>query len=392
MSGNTFGRLFRLTTFGESHGSGLGGVVDGCPAGIPLNESLIQAALNRRRPGGGHGSAGTTRKEPDRIQLLSGVFDGLTTGTPIGFFIANTDQRSRDYGPLASVWRPGHADMTYDAKYGIRDYRGGGRASGRETAARVAGGAVACAFLAGEGIRIRAFTLEIAGIAASLTPDFDPDGAASRACYAPDAASATLWEEKMREVGGRGDSVGGVVRIEALGVPPGLGEPVFDKLDALLAHALMSVGAVKGVEVGDGFAAARSLGTKNNDPFLPHPEAEDAHLPRTEGFPSFTMPSNHCGGILGGISTGQTISLTVAIKPIPSIAREQHSVNRNGEEASLRVGGRHDICAIPRVVPVLEAMTALVLADAVLMQRRFSMTPLPQLVSRPGQTEDNQDR
>lgn len=391
MSGSTFGRLFRLTTFGESHGSGIGGVVDGCPAGIPLDESVVQAALDRRRPGGQQGIAGTTRKEADAVRLLSGVFEGVTTGTPIGFFIANTDQRSRDYGPLASVWRPGHADMTYDAKYGVRDYRGGGRSSGRETAARVAGGAVAAALLAGEGIRVRAYALEIGGIAAPCGPDFDPDGAALRPYCAPDAATAEVWEARMREARGQGDTLGGLVRVEALGVPAGLGEPVFDKLDALLAHALMSVGAVKGVEVGDGFAAARSLGSVNNDPFLPLPSAAGSHdrpesgpefgpdgAPRTPGshgasgsaLPGFVMPSNHCGGILGGISTGQTITLTVAIKPIPSIAREQQSVDRQGRGVSLRVGGRHDICAIPRVVPVLEAMTALTLADALLMQRR----------------------
>lgn len=391
MSGSTFGRLFRLTTFGESHGSGLGGVVDGCPAGIPLDESVIQAALDRRRPGGQQGNAGTARKEADAVRLLSGVFEGVTTGTPIGFFIANTDQRSRDYGPLASVWRPGHADMTYDAKYGIRDYRGGGRASARETAARVAGGAVAAALLAGEGIRIRAYTLEIGGIGVS-GDDFDPEGAPLRPYCAPNAATAEAWDARMRDVRGQGDTLGGLVRVEALGVPAGLGEPVFDKLDALLAHALMSVGAVKGVEIGDGFAAARSLGSANNDAFLPLPAdgqcpadaAGDGSAARPgvgSALPGFVMPSNHCGGILGGISTGQTITLTAAIKPIPSIAREQRSVNREGQGVSLRVGGRHDICAIPRVVPVLEAMTALVLADALLMQRRAASPPaavLPQ--------------
>lgn len=395
MSGSTFGRLFRLTTFGESHGAGLGGVVDGCPAGIPLDEAWIQAALDRRRPGGQQGSAGTTRKEADAVRLLSGVFEGVTTGTPIGFFIANTDQRSRDYGPLASVWRPGHADMTYDAKYGVRDYRGGGRASARETAARVAGGAVAAALLAGEGIRIRAYTLEIGGIGVS-GDDIDPEGAPLRPYCAPNAATAEAWDARMRDARGQGDTLGGLVRVEALGVPAGLGEPVFDKLDALLAHALMSVGAVKGVEIGDGFAAARSLGSANNDAYLPAPAhdlcphdpcaadaAGDDSSPKigsrigsrtgpVSALPGFVMPSNHCGGILGGISTGQTITLTAAIKPIPSIAKEQRSVNREGQGVSLRVGGRHDICAIPRVVPVLEAMTALVLADALLMQRRLT--------------------
>lgn len=390
MSGSTFGRLFRLTTFGESHGSGLGGVVDGCPAGIPLDESRLQAALDRRRPGGQQGSAGTTRREADAVRLLSGVFEGVTTGTPIGFFIANTDQRSRDYGPLAAVWRPGHADMTYDAKYGIRDYRGGGRASARETAARVAGGAVAAALLAGEGIRIRAYTLEMGGIGVSGDA-CDPDGAPLRPYCAPNAATAEAWDARVREVRGQGDTLGGLVRVEALGVPAGLGEPVFDKLDAMLAHALMSVGAVKGVEIGDGFAAARSLGSINNDAFLPVPTDDVAPCPadaagrgRNAALPGFVMPSNHCGGILGGISTGQTITLTVAIKPIPSIAKEQHSVNSAGRGVSLRVGGRHDICAIPRVVPVLEAMTALVLADALLMQRRRCAASPPAVVRPQG--------
>lgn len=368
---NTFGRVFRLTTFGESHGPGLGGVIDGCPAGIPLTEADIQRQLDRRRPGGNRDSAGTARTEADAVRLLSGVFEGVTTGTAIGFYIANTDQRSRDYGPLASVWRPGHADMTYDAKFGIRDYRGGGRSSGRETACRVAGGAVAAALLAAEGIHVRAFTLEIGGIAARLSETSDPGGAAGRPYCAPDDATAALWEARVREVRGQGDSLGGVVRVEACGVPAGLGEPVFDKLDAVLAHALMSVGAVKGVEVGDGFAAARSLGSENNDPFLPASGASRSGDGAARGDRPFAhMPSNHCGGILGGMSTGQPIVLNVAIKPIPSIAMEQDSVDRDGAPLRLRVGGRHDICAIPRVVPVLEAMAALALADALLLQRR----------------------
>ena len=250
MSGNTFGRLFRLTTYGESHGPALGGVVDGCPAGIALSEELLQKELDRRRPGGG--TAGTTRKEPDAVRLLSGVFEGATTGTPIGFQIENTNQRSGDYGPLAAVWRPGHADMTYDAKYGVRDFRGGGRSSARETAARVAGGAIARALLAAQGISVRSCTLEIGGMPApAFTPE-DMAGAASRPYCAPCEAAVEPWEALVRTVRGEGDTLGGIVRVEVLGVPSGLGEPVFDKLDAVLAQALMSVGAVKGVEIGDG--------------------------------------------------------------------------------------------------------------------------------------------
>ena len=359
MSGNTFGRLFRLTTYGESHGPALGGVVDGCPAGLALSEELIQKELDRRRPGSG--TAGTTRREPDAIRLLSGVFNGVTTGTPIGFSIENTNQRSGDYGPLAAVWRPGHADMTYDAKYGVRDFRGGGRSSGRETAARVAGGAVARALLAAEGIAVRSHTLEIGGLPApSFTPE-EAAAAASRPYCAPCDAAVDAWEELVRAVRGEGDTLGGIVRVEVTGVPAGLGEPVFDRLDAVLAQALMSVGAVKGVEIGDGFAAARSRGSLNNDAYRP------AGPGSTPGNPA----SNHCGGILGGISTGQTLIMTAAIKPIPSIAKEQRSVNAEGEAVTLRVGGRHDNCAIPRVNHVLEAMAALTVADALLSQRRM---------------------
>ena len=251
MSGNTFGRLFRLTTYGESHGPALGGVVDGCPAGIALSEELLQKELDRRRPGGG--TAGTTRKEPDAVRLLSGVFEGATTGTPIGFQIENTNQRSGDYGPLAAVWRPGHADMTYDAKYGVRDFRGGGRSSARETAARVAGGAIARALLAAQGISVRSCTLEIGGMPAPASTPEDMAGAASRPYCAPCEAAVEPWEALVRTVRSEGDTLGGIVRVEVLGVPAGLGEPVFDKLDAVLAQALMSVGAVKGVEIGRRF-------------------------------------------------------------------------------------------------------------------------------------------
>lgn len=356
MSGNTFGRLFCLTTFGESHGLGLGGVIDGCPAGIPLDEEFIQKELDRRRPG--TGAASTTRKEPDRIQILSGLFNGLTTGTPIGFFIANRDQHSQDYGELARVWRPGHADMTYDAKYGIRDYRGGGRASGRETVARVAGGAIAKAFLVGEGITVKAYTLELGGIPAKepFENNFDLP------YYAPNTATVALWDERVKTIRADGDSLGGIVRIEAFGVPAGLGDPVFDKLDALLACAIMSVGAVKGVEIGDGFSAARSLGSQNNDPFFSQAEHSQ----------KFTMPTNHCGGILGGISTGQTLIINAAVKPIPSISKEQKTLDKSGNAVKLHISGRHDICAIPRIIPVLEAMTSLVLADRLLIQRTLT--------------------
>lgn len=349
MSGNTFGRVFRLTTYGESHGVGLGGVVDGCPAGIPLYESFIQKELDLRRPG--EGAASTARKEADGVKLLSGVFEGVTTGTPIAFHVANTDQRSRDYGDLAKLYRPGHADVTYDAKYGVRDYRGGGRSSGRETVSRVAGGAIAQMLLATQGISVRAFTVELGGVPAEIV---DPDGAEKRPFFSPDADVVEAWETMVHDVRSEGDTLGGIVQIEAHDVPAGLGEPVFDKLDATLAHALMSVGAVKGVEVGVGFEAARLRGSENNDPLVPG------------GF-----FSNHAGGILGGISSGQTIILRAAVKPIPSIAQEQITVDKDGNPSPILVGGRHDICAIPRIVPVLKAMVALALADALLLQRRM---------------------
>lgn len=351
MSGNTFGRIFRLTTYGESHGAGLGGIVDGCPSNIPLSESVLQKELDARRPGPSRGGASTPRHELDKAMIFSGVFEGKTTGTPITFHVVNGNQKTGDYDKLKDVYRPGHADMAYDAKYGFRDHRGGGRSSARETLSRVAGGAVAQAFLATLGIKIIACTTSFGGIEAPLT---DINGAFARPFFSPDEAIISRWEEKVREAREAGDTLGGLVRVEAHGVPAGLGEPVFDKLDALFAHAFMSVGAVKGVEVGAGFASAAMTGSQNNDPMTP------------EGF-----VSNHAGGILGGISTGQPIVVTAAVKPIPSIGQEQTTVNSKGEAVRIAIGGRHDLAAIPRIVPVLKAMAALVLADAVLLQRRM---------------------
>ncbi len=351
---DSFGTLFRLTTFGESHGPGIGGVVEGCPAGLPLDETDIQRELDLRRPGSA-GLAGTARRETDAVRLLSGVYEGKTTGTALAFFIANEDQRSGDYMRLAEFFRPGHADWTYQAKYGLRDPRGGGRASARETAARVAGGAVALRLLKSEGITVHACTMEMGGVACER---IDAAGAAGRPFFAADERAIPAWEERIRAVRAAGDSLGGIVRVEARGVPAGLGEPVFGRLDALLAAALMSVGAVKGVEIGAGFAAARMLGSENNDALLP----------------GGRFVSNNAGGILGGISSGQDIVLCAAIKPIPSIALSQRTVDTQGRPAEIQVGGRHDCCAIPRVVPVLKAMTALALADLLLLQRR--MRPL----------------
>lgn len=358
MSGSTFGRIFTLTTFGESHGPGLGGVVDGCPSGIELSEEDIQRELDRRKPGQGS-VASTSRKEPDTVKIYSGVFKGMTTGTPIGFVIENTNQRSHDYGEIQDVWRPGHADFGFDAKYGFRDYRGGGRSSGRETVSRVAGGAVALRFLETQGISLRAYTLELGGIAAKLT---DIEGASERSYFSPDPAILEDWEALVCKTKEAGDTLGGIVQVEALGVPAGLGEPVFDKLDALLAHGAMSVGTVKGVEIGCGMDAARMRGSENND-------AMDRRGYR----------SNNAGGILGGISNGMPIVMRTAIKPIPSVAKKQHTITRTGEEKVIQIGGRHDISAIPRVVPVLKSMMALVLADALVTQARQAWSPLDPL-------------
>ena len=353
MSGNSFGRLLRLTSFGESHGHGVGGVLDGCPAGIELSEADIQAELDLRKPGPGPTSTG--RKETDSVRLLSGLFEGVTTGTPIAFYVVNEDHRSRDYSELADVFRPGHADWGYFQKFcGVRDYRGGGRASGRETIARVAAGTVAKKILRRHNVVIHAGCAELGGIAAP-PEETDLAGAFARPYFAPSERMVALWDARVEEARAAGDTLGGIVAITAGNVPSGLGEPVFDKLEAVLAHALMSVGAVKGVEVGDGFAAARLNGSQNNDPLLPG-----------GGF-----ASNHAGGILGGISSGQDITLRAAVKPIASIARKQHTVDTRGRPREILIGGRHDLSAIPRIIPVLSAMTALALADALLLQRRM---------------------
>lgn len=348
MAGNTFGRLFRVTTWGESHGPAIGAVVDGCPPGLELSPADIEAELARRRPGvQAHASA---RREPDKVEILSGVFEGRTTGTPISLFIANRDVRSRDYDELAEVFRPGHGDITYLAKYGLRDHRGGGRASARETAARVAAGAVAKKVLDREGITVLAYTVELGGVPAALR---DEAFIWDNPFFCADPEAVAPMSARVEEVRRQGDSLGGIVEVRARGCPAGLGEPVFDKLDAVLAQAVMSVGAVKGVEIGSGFAAARMLGSEHNDPILP----------------GGRFASNHAGGILAGISSGQEIVLRAAVKPIPSIAREQETIDREGRPRRLKVRGRHDISAIPRIVPVLLAMVRLTLADFLLRQK-----------------------
>lgn len=343
MPGNTFGRLFRVTTWGESHGPALGAVIDGCPPGMPLNIEDIQHDLERRRPGK---SLTSPRREPDRVEILSGVFQGLTTGTPISLVVYNRDVRSTDYEELAAAYRPGHADRTYEQKYGIRDWRGGGRSSARETVARVAAGAVARKLLSRHHITVKAYTLALGSVRCR---HFDWDEIDRNTLFCPDAESAQAMEERLRAVKEEGDSVGGIVEICARGCPAGLGEPVFDKLDARLAGALMSIGAVKGVEIGEGIMAADLLGSENNDALTPAGYA-----------------SNHAGGILGGIATGMDIVARVAVKPIPSISKPQVTINAEGRPVRIKIKGRHDVSAIPRIVPVCEAMVLLVLADFIL--------------------------
>ena len=347
MSGNTFGVLFRVTTFGESHGPGLGAVIDGCPPGIDLVDADIQDELDRRRPGGN--AASTPRREEDRVEILSGVFEGKTTGTPIALLIRNLDIDSSAYEELREVFRPGHGDFTYMKKYGIRDHRGGGRASGRETAARVAAGAVARRILAREGIAVSGCTVELGGIAIETRSEA---AAGSNRLRCPDPAAAARMEALLEEARRAGDTLGGIVEVRVTGCPAGLGEPVFDKMDADLAKALMGIGTVKGVEIGAGFQAARLRGSQCNDPLGPG------------GF-----GTNRAGGVLAGITTGQEIVIRAACKPIASIALEQGTIDVHGNPKTISVRGRHDACVIPRVIPVCEAMVCLVVADHLLRQK-----------------------
>ncbi|MCX5834293.1 MAG: chorismate synthase [Deltaproteobacteria bacterium] len=350
MSGNTFGVLFRVTTWGESHGAAVGAVIDGCPPNIELAGEDIQRELDRRKPG--TVPLTSPRGEEDRVEILSGVFEGRTTGTPIALLIRNRDVDSASYEEIRDVFRPGHGDFTYFEKYGIRDHRGGGRASGRETAARVAAGAVARKVIAREGIDVLGFTVEIGGV---TIEKFSPEEIRKNSLLCSDAGAAEKMRERLDAARMEGDSLGGVVEIRVKGCPPGLGEPVFDKIDAELARALMSIGTVKGVEIGAGFRAARMKGSECNDSISP------------EGF-----GTNHAGGVLAGISTGAEIVIRAACKPIPSIGMEQETIDIQGRPRRISVRGRHDICVIPRIIPVCEAMVCLVLADQLLRQKGIS--------------------
>ena len=351
MSFNTFGRLFRFTTWGESHGPALGAVVDGCPPGIPLTESDIQPWLDKRRPGTSRFT--TQRREPDTVRILSGVFEGRTTGTPISLMIENVDQRSKDYSDVAKAYRPGHADYAYDAKYGFRDYRGGGRSSARETAARVAAGAVARLVI--PQVRVRAWVEAIGGDAIDPA-NFDDAQIDQNPFFCPDAAAAVRWEALVDAARKSGSSLGAVIACEATGVPAGWGAPLYAKLDSELASACMSINAVKGIEIGDGFAAAALSGEANADPMRPGADG-----------PEFL--ANHAGGIAGGIATGQPIRLRVAFKPTSSILTPVETISPTGEAVTIATKGRHDPCVGIRGVPVVEAMVALVLADQALLHR-----------------------
>lgn len=354
MAGSTFGTLFKIMTWGESHGKGVGVTIDGCPAGLPLCEEDIQRYLDRRKPG--QSKFTTARQEGDLVEILSGVFEGKTTGTPIALVVQNQDQRSRDYSAIMDVYRPGHADYCFDEKYGFRDYRGGGRSSGRETIGRVAAGAVAVRLLEQFGITVTAYTKSIGEFEVQQSR-FDLKVRDENRLYMPDAVAASEAEEWLERLMEQKDSAGGVVECVINGVPAGVGEPVFDKLDACLAKAVMSIGAVKGFEIGDGFAAARSCGSVNNDAF--YTDEDGAVRKRT----------NHSGGILGGMSDGSEIVLRAAFKPTPSIAQTQQTVNRSGENVDINIKGRHDPIVVPRAVVVVEAMAALTVADLLLMGR-----------------------
>jgi len=363
MSGNTFGTLFRITTWGESHGCGIGVVIDGCPAGISLDETDIQRELDRRRPG--QSEISTPRKEEDKAVILSGVFSGKTTGTPISIMVENKDVDSSKYEALRSTPRPGHADLTYELKYGFRDYRGGGRSSARETIGRVAAGAIARKILSLHGIEVIGHVVELGGIRAkSVDIQEIRENTEKNPVRCADPEAAVVMQAVILAARGEGDSLGGIVEIISIGVPPGVGEPVFDKLSAELARALMSIGSVKGIEIGIGFKCTLMKGSQNNDPII----ARDGKT-RTL--------TNNAGGILGGISNGEPIVCRIAVKPTPSISKEQCTVDlANMEETKIKIAGRHDPSIPPRIVPVAEAMVAIVLVDQ-MMRGGFVNYPKP---------------
>lgn len=357
---NTFGNIFTLTTFGESHGAAVGGVVDGMPAGINIDIDFIQSELNRRRPG--QSSITTSRKEADQVELLSGVFEGKSTGCPIGFVVRNTNQHSADYENLRDLFRPSHADFTYNTKYGVRDHRGGGRTSARITIARCVGGALAKLVLKQLGISVQAYTSQVGNIA--LNRDYhlyDLSLTESNAVRCPDPEKALQMEQLISQVKAEGDTIGGIISCVIKGCPVGLGEPEFDKLHAALGKAMLSINAVKGFEYGEGFAGVTARGSEQNDVFLPN------------GQGGVTTRTNHSGGIQGGLSNGQDIFFRVAFKPVATILQSQQTVNRQGEAVTFKAQGRHDPCVLPRAVPVVEAMAAMTVLDFYLLNRTVTL-------------------
>lgn len=369
MAGSTYGTIFRITTWGESHGKALGVVIDGCPAGLELEESHIQRYLDRRKPG--TSAITTPRKEEDTVEILSGVFEGRTTGTPISLMVRNTSQISRDYSEIAFCYRPGHADYTFDQKYGFRDYRGGGRSSGRETVGRVAAGAVACRILEQLGVTVYAYTRSIGPIEADMNR-FDREAILSTPTAMPDRAANDAAVKYLEEVKGATDSVGGCMECIVEGLPAGIGDPVFEKLDANLAKAIMSIGAVKAVEIGDGCQVSSRRGSENNDGF----RKNDSCVIKT---------SNHAGGILGGISDGDRVVIRAHVKPTPSIFLTQRTVNTEGENVDINIKGRHDPIIVPRAVVVMECMTALTVLDAMMINMSARMDSITAFYS----TQDN---
>lgn len=353
---NTIGSLFRLTSFGESHGAGIGGIIDGMPSGIEVDMDFIQSELARRKPG--QSLLTTARKEADEVELLSGIFEGRTTGTPIGFLVRNTNQHSQDYEEMRNVYRPSHADFTYEQKYGIRDHRGGGRSSARETISRVVAGAFAKLALRQLGISIKAYTQQVGDVVLPGSYlDYDLDAAEQNAVRCPDERVAERMSQLIMEVKAEGDTVGGVIACVVKGCPVGLGEPVFDKLHARLGAAMLSINAVKGFEYGLGFAGASGRGSEQNDIFEP------------DGKGGIVTRTNNSGGIQGGISNGQDIYFRVAFKPVATLLREQETVDIHGQATTLTARGRHDACVLPRAVPVVEAMAAMTILDAYLLDK-----------------------
>lgn len=364
MAGSSFGTIFRITTWGESHGKALGVVIDGCPAGLKLAENDIQIYLDRRKPG--TSSLTTQRKEADEVEILSGVFEGRTTGTPISLIVRNTSQHSADYSDIASYYRPGHADYTFDQKYGFRDYRGGGRSSGRETIGRVAAGAIACKILNELGVSVKAYTRSIGPV--EIDPNaYDETLRLTTPTAMPDAHANEKAVPYLEQAKANQDSVGGCMECVVTGLPAGIGDPVFEKLDANLAKAIMSIGAVKAVEIGDGVSVSKRFGSENNDAFVLDENG------------AVTKRTNHAGGILGGISDGSPVIIRAHVKPTPSIFQRQHTVNQSREEIDIQIKGRHDPIIVPRAVVVMECMTALTILDSMLLNASAKMDYLQKI-------------